>query len=80
LASKLVRWRRPVEKGAEAGPEGRSELRTIVRGDEVRQAKAGDPDSEVSSCTIGGAGRGKWDNLRQVSGTVNDGEPVSKTM
>jgi hypothetical protein len=32
-----------IEEGGKVGPEGRNKLRTAIRGDGVRKAKAGNP-------------------------------------
>lgn len=45
-----------VEKGAEVGPEGGSELRAAVRSDVGGNTVVGDPVVDEGLCAVGGGG------------------------
>ena len=66
-----------VELGAEAVPEGGSELWSSVRSDGGRNSKAGNPVVyNGGGAGVGGSG-GEGNGLRPSGGAINDGEEVS---
>jgi hypothetical protein len=65
-----------VEERGKVGPKGRHKLGTAVRGDGMRNTKAGNP-SGTQGIRTGACGRGrKRDSLDPTGGAINDGENV----
>ena len=75
-SGRLMRY---VKMGAKRDPEGRGELRTMVRSDNVWHTKVGDPMMHQSSGAVIIRGGGQRVSFRPMGSAVNNGEKICVT-